>query len=98
MTSELEVLPHFVHFIESMISPIAGDLVVFYSRVAVGNVLIGEGKHGERTCPVGGVRGFFAAYLLNSFKWRNAKGRETRPFETIRLLMLVVSIVLVAAG
>ena len=42
MTSELEVLPHFVHFIESMISPIAGDLAAFYSRVALGNGLIRE--------------------------------------------------------
>jgi hypothetical protein len=31
-------------------------------------------------------------------KWRNVKGREGRPFGTIRRLMLVVSIVLVAAS
>jgi hypothetical protein len=45
--SELEVLPHFVHFIESMISPIAGDLAAFYSTAALGNVLIGAGNTGE---------------------------------------------------
>jgi len=52
LMSELEVLPHFVHLIESMISPIAVDLAAFYSRVAVGDVLIGGRKHRERAWPV----------------------------------------------
>jgi hypothetical protein len=47
---------------------------------------------------LGRGRSRLGSWLRSASKWRNAKGRETRPFGTIKRLMLAVSIVLVAAG